>query len=400
MTRIKVVDIQNTKKQTNKHAGWKKLSDLLGKINRLQARNQRLEQRIAQFFDEFAKQVKTHESQMAQMLDARIRCFIGFIPRRTIKGACRTMLYDLIENDLDSLDSNPFWMQSTGELKALFYEQIKKYEGSPSKEENAVPTDEEVKAFRDQVRAMFGIEIDVDDSMIAEMMQTPEKLKDYLYELKKKQSTTQHQEDEAESRSDFYGSEHEEPDSYFEQPAVEDIDMLFKDSELNKLYKKMATKLHPDKENDDALKDEKKALMQQLSTAKEEGDIFTLLQMAEKWLPDFEIDLSTKALKSMLRVLEAKVRRLNLEHRYLNSEDDVKTFVWRNFSAHSKKQQNKNIQEHIQSLKERCADFQDDIDRFKTVKAMNSFLRENLEIARMAELEFRRMLFASSVSET
>ena len=384
MTRIRVSDIKSSDVPVNK--SWKKLSTLWEQISKLQTRNQRLETKISTFFDQAKLQFESHEIETCSLATIKVERLISFIPRRTIKGERRDALYELIHEELNALESNPFWTESTATLRENFQNQIA-VDAQHHAEKAPEPDEFEVEIFRDMLEDMLGVDVDFEHEKLVEMMRNPQNIEQYLHDIaqtrKEKHVDTENDPiDEDELDDDFF----ERAFNNFKQeesaPSIDDIKMLFKSSDLNKLYKKMASRLHPDKESDESLKKEKHELMQQLSKAKRDGDVFTLLQMSQQWLPDFELDLSPSALKAMIRVLETKVKSLNHQHRDIGSNSSLKGMVWNRFSARSKKQQQTNIQEHIDELIDSQSDIQECIDTLTTVKSVNAFLKERIEAER------------------
>ncbi|MBM7074386.1 hypothetical protein JQC92_20570 [Shewanella sp. 202IG2-18] len=384
MTRIKVSDIQSSGVAVNK--SWKKLSNLWEQISKLQARNQRLEIKISTFYEQAKPLFESYEIETCSLAAIKIERLISFIPRRTIKGERRDALYELIHEELDALESNPFWTGSTEELRKKFQNQIAA-DAQHHADKAPEPDEFETEIFRDMLEDMLGVDIDFEHEKLVEMMRNPQNIEQYLKDI-----AQSHQEKHADIEDDPI-DEDELDDDFFERafnhfkqeesaPSIDDIKMLFKSSDLNKLYKKMASRLHPDKESDESLKKEKHELMQQLSKAKRDGDVFTLLQMSQQWLPDFELDLSPSALKAMIRVLETKVKDLNFQHKRIGSDSSLESMVWNRLSARSKKQQQINIQEHIDSLVDCQADIQECIDTLTTVKSVNAYLKERIEAER------------------
>lgn len=377
MTSVRVTDLNSSHVSTNKN--WKKLSSLWEKVSKHQGRNQRLEARISTFFEETKQQVEQHEIQTCELMANKVERLIGFIARKTITGERRQILYEMILQELSELEANPFWTKNTAELRERFHDQIS---SSAQVEAQKKPEPEEVETqmFADMLETMLGIDIDLSHEKLAEMMRNPQNMEQYIDEIVESHQEQQLEDNDSTAEDDADNEFFERAFNQFNEdnnaPSVDDIQTLFRTSDLSKLYKKMATKLHPDKETDESNKKKKHELMQQLSKAKREGDIFTLLQMSQQWLPEFELDLSPAALKVMIRVLETKVTRLNAEHKDLSSDTSLQGMVWNRFSARSKKQRQQNIQQHIDSLADSQSDIQAFMDSLMTVKAMNAYLKE------------------------
>lgn len=395
MTNIRVTDISNSDVKINKR--WKELSILWDKITKLQARNLRLEEKVSTFYEEAKKNIEIHEVETCTLISLRLKQLIGFISRKTIKGERREALYDLIHDELVKLETNPFWIEKTTDLRDLFHSEMMS-EAQYQINKAPHPDESEIDTFHQMIEDMLGFDIDIEHEKLLEMMLNPQKMKQYIdeiYDTYQQQQFDDGSSIDDEELDDFL-EEHELDhndldDDFFEDDfdfhnktsgqstSIENINTLLKTSDIKKLYKKIANKLHPDKESNECLRNEKNKLMQQLSIAKQEGDIFTLLQIGQKWLPEFELDLSPKALKIIITMLEEKVRVLNIEHQDIRSNTSLKTVIWNKFSARSKKQQQTNFQKHIASLTACQLEIQESMCSLSTVKAVNAYLKEKVE---------------------
>jgi hypothetical protein len=103
------------------------------------------------------------------------------------------------------------------------------------------------------------------------------------------------------------------------------------------MYKKIANVIHPDKELDPSKIEEKKVLMQQLTEAKNNSDVFTLIKMYQTHVPDGEYFLDDDALKHIEHLFQMNIYKLNQEHRDIFNSQGMKSNVWKVFSTTSKK---------------------------------------------------------------
>ena len=157
------------------------------------------------------------------------------------------------------------------------------------------------------------------------------------------------------------------------------LDKLFKAGQLNKIYKRLASLLHPDKEQDPAKKEQKHVLMQTLSDARKNKDAFTLLQLYQIHINDGEFSFDPDTLGSMQALLRAKLHRLDDELYAEKSSNELSTLVWRKFSGRSKKQTESNIKIHVANIAEEVQENQLIMQQNQTVAQMKKHLQERLE---------------------
>ena len=96
---------------------------------------------------------------------------------------------------------------------------------------------------------------------------------------------------------------------------------------LSSMYKQLARVLHPDLEQDPALKERKVAFMQQLTVAYRENDLHTLLRIELEWihheetdldrLTDQKLEIYNEVLKEQAQDLEMEIEQLQFHPRYM-----------------------------------------------------------------------------------
>ena len=125
---------------------------------------------------------------------------------------------------------------------------------------------------------------------------------------------------------DLFGQQTEEENGQYHAPQDDrqkDLDKLFKGGQLNKIYKRLASLLHPDKEQDPVKKAQKHVIMQTLSAARKNKDAFTLIQLYQTHINDGAFLFDSDTLTSMLTLLRAKSHRLDDELHAEKSNSDV-----------------------------------------------------------------------------
>ncbi|MEZ9215649.1 hypothetical protein AB4208_02265, partial [Vibrio lentus] len=169
----------------------------------------------------------------------------------------------------------------------------------------------------------------------------------------------------------------DEWDDYFESEEDEALNIkeMFRGTQLNKMYKRIASVIHPDKEPDPLKKEEKHRLMQTLAVAKRENDVMTLVRMLTEYVPDSEHLLDETTLVRIEHLLEIKLLDLNRVHRDIFSQQGVKSQVWRKFSAPSKKKTQAKMEKHLEMIDGSIEALEKRIKKINSFNQLNKYLR-------------------------
>lgn len=353
---------------------WQKIEKKQNKINSQK-------KKIAQLYQEFQTQILPYEQEMCIQVQALIITLLPFVSRKSLSELHREVLLDWINQELNFIETNPFAMDvDIDNLRDTLQQQLLILADRNPFEENT----ENLQQFALMLEEMFGEKLQLNEQEISEIARDPSKLQDYIERM--------HAQAEEELKfvdqdSDFY-DEYEKYDEPFEHTdqtgnskhAQLTLDKLFKSSELNKIYKRLATKIHPDKEIDDKLKAEKQVLMQQLSAARKANDVFTILLMYQTHCDESDISFDDTTLLAIQKLLGERVRTLEREHYQLSVPSTPEGMVWKQFSGRSKKATANNFAEFIaqrQEISESCHVMVDDITNLKILK---EYLNDRIDI--------------------
>ncbi|MCL1079693.1 J domain-containing protein [Parashewanella spongiae] len=376
---VSSTNTSNSKKH-KKNSRLAKLVELQQRIVRLEERNQKKSHKINAFYDEAKEIIGPVEEALCEQLEGYIEKLLSFLPRKTIKGQKREELVSWIKDEIHALEHNPFRKKSAKPLRDkmsdYLYQELEEAKANGCYDE---PDSDEVEDFREMLESMFQMSVEHDDETLLDVMRNPEKVDEFMEALLKQKLSQEDNEDNEENDLDeetFFSESQKQSENMFKGEL--EVNGALKTSQLNKLYKKLAVVLHPDKEESQDKKDEKHQLMQQLSKAKKEKDIYTLLQLAQQWLPDMELELSKESLNDMIESLNEKVSQLEDEYHRLDEPSSIETMVWYRFGEKTKKASTANLHQHVDDLSERIEQINVECTRFKTVKEMNKVLGERL----------------------
>jgi hypothetical protein len=269
---------------------------------------------------------------------------MSFVSSKKLTKKERDILCSQIEEHFEeSHERSPIYdSQRISKLKEAFEELNIKY--FPKERKAAI--NQEYDMIKSYLKAMIGDNVDIPYQELKDAIFSGDtrKLEDLMRAIKE-DMVNKKQEDNDEwddYEFNYYQDENE-------TTAVKDV---FKASQLNKMYKKIANKIHPDKELDPNKIDEKKKLMQQLSEAKTNKDVFTLIKMYQEYVPDGEFFLDEDGMKNVLHLLQMNIYKLNQEHRDIFNGQGMKTAIWKTYSSTSKKKTSEKFNKSLDAIKE------------------------------------------------
>ncbi len=380
----------NTAADTFNDPLQKSLSDLWSKIEKKQKRNQKFLDDKENLFVEFQAKVLPFEQQQGMEMVNLVEFLIPFFGRKSLSEYQREELICWIESTLEYLRSHPFLADVDHDaLQNKFTAAFTAF----IQVQNVEIDIHQIEKVRMDIEHMFEGNMQLTEDEIINLIKDPSLLNQYIQRMDKEIS-----EDEEDYDNEENNGEHGDPferffdDNFGEDDLQQDaakeaskdakqknLDKLFKAGQLNKIYKRLASLLHPDKEQDPAKKEQKHVLMQTLSDARKNKDAFTLLQLYQIHINDGEFSFDPDTLGSMQALLRAKLHRLDDELYAEKSSNELSTLVWRKFSGRSKKQTESNIKIHVANIAEEVQENQLIMQQNQTVAQMKKHLQERLE---------------------
>lgn len=394
-----LIKITSQKSENKSDPRLIQLEKMWKKIEKHQKRNANLEQKIAKLFQDFEQEVLPYEQRQCQQTAQQILHLISFIPKKTLNIDQRNELFEWIDSDLTFLESHPFAQNTdTVALRQTLTDALTKFAKA-----NPIPeSDEDLDPIREMLDDIFDGQLELSDEQLRAIAKDPSLMQQHIEQLHEKmqQETAQQQgpfddvdNDEDDPFADFFNQQRQHFDQV-SQTQRSGLEKLFKSSQINKMYKRLAFLLHPDKEQDKTKKAEKHQLMQQLSDARTRKDAFVILKLYQQHVPDAEFSFDDDTLAAMEKLLQQKINDLNAGHSQLKQSNELPALVWRKFSARSKKATQQNIEQHIAELEVEYNDSIAMTNEFKTVKSLAKHLSQ-----RISEKEFSLFHFAGSFDE-
>lgn len=119
---------------------------------------------------------------------------------------------------------------------------------------------------------------------------------------------------------------------------------------VERLFRQLAAALHPDKEQDEALRAEKHVLMSQCLEARKNKDVNTLLCLYCEHIGELPDDLNDNSHNELIAALEAQLKRLQTELRQQRFGDPLHAMIVERYSSPNAGECEKRINDHAASL--------------------------------------------------
>ncbi len=230
--------------------------------------------------------------------------------------------------------------------------------------------EEAMEFFRDMVKNIMGMDVDVND-IIGEERLSPEAFEEkYGEEMKEKakafeegQKNQKHQQKRMQTGREELGGQ--------------DLDLHFM-----KTYKNIAKKIHPDLEQNAAVRKEKEKLMQELAHAKDTRDLFQLISIKLKVekIENKEVVLDEVYLKLYAERLLEQKKDLATDIFVMKKQSGKNSWLYQNFHAPHPKTTMRRLETYRDELLEEI-DYRKELNNsIKTVKGMKLYIRQEMEV--------------------
>ena len=367
------------------------LSSLWIKIEKHQKRNANFIKKRSKLFDQFKQQAQPAEQKLAEAITAQAEHLIHFLSKKSLTDKQRNELLGWISDEIDYLATHPF---SEGIDVVDLREQINTELTLLTESLDQAVDEESIAELANMLDEMFDGEMQFDREELIELIKNPALIQEHIQRFHEKMHEEElTEEDEynakldeefdAESDEDFFdGFDYQDYRDFSERENRHELgilEKLFKGSQLNKMYKRLAAKLHPDKESDATKKAIKHDLMQQLASARENKDVFTLLTLYHEHIDDDSFNFDAETLAAIEALLSKKVSELNAELKELKSADTPEAIVWEHFHGRSNKITTENIAIHAERLADEVMSINQFIVSTSTLKALKTELNTRIK---------------------
>jgi hypothetical protein len=376
-----------------------KPSDPLAKkwleIEKKQKRNANFKAKIDNLYQRFQQEILPEEQGYIILLAKETQHLMSFLPRKSLAQWQKEELHGWIEANIGLLSTHHFGdSELTQKIQGEYQDALLAMSNKMANDEDVDP--DVLADMRNMIDDMFEGELNFSNEELSDFIRDPARFQTVIEDfLEKKSAQGKNQDDIDDEMSEeeekaFYeeyarqhGHQHHSGAEQGKAKQQDKLKALFNSSKLNKLYKILANRLHPDKEKNEHLKAEKSALMAKLVKAKKDKDAFTIISMFHQFVPESELTLfdgnDEELTQALLSLLNEKLHDLDRENRDNKYNCGLQSAVWQNLGGRSKKSIQENFEAHLADIEGDKKLLNYSLDEMKTVKALQEALKERYE---------------------
>ncbi|MCW7550759.1 hypothetical protein OO184_23210 [Photorhabdus sp. APURE] len=328
-------------------------------IEKYQLKIAKLQQQQDELFMRFQQEVLPVEHQYMQSRYDKAARLLSFADKKSLGKNQRRELFSWIEEELAELCTYPF--NENLDLNKL----TDHFSNLHAFKEEEIPTPEQMAEIRQTFGEYFDLNEEISDEELLDMIKNPEKMRSTIEQHFQRESEHFHDEYDAEETTDF-------------DPAAEDqkkLDSLFKSQEVSQMYRKIAKVLHPDREQDLDEKKKKNQLMVQLSQAKKDNDVWTIINMYHKYI-DPTFSFNSRDISDVNKLLKARIDILANELNQLKKSDSLPGMIWRTLGGETSKAIENNLHEHCKKLRQNIENEIQLRESLRSLTVLKSYLAE------------------------
>ncbi|KMW75011.1 hypothetical protein TI10_04565 [Photorhabdus luminescens subsp. luminescens] len=328
-------------------------------IEKYQLKIAKLQQQQDELFMRFQQEILPVEHQYMQSRYDKAARLLSFADKKSLGKNQRRELFSWIEEELAGLCTYPF--NENLDLNKL----TDHFSNLHAFKEEEIPTPEQMAEIRQAFDEYFDLNEEISDEELLDMIKNPEKMRAAIEQHFQRESEHFHDEYDAEETTDF-------------DPAAEDqkkLDSLFKSQEVSQMYRKIAKVLHPDREQDLDEKKKKNQLMVQLSQAKKDNDVWTIINMYHQYI-DPTFSFNSRDISDVNKLLKARIDILANELNQLKKSDSLPGMIWRTLGGETSKAIENNLHEHCKKLRQNIENEIQLRESLRSLTVLKSYLAE------------------------
>ena len=331
-------------------------------VARQQKKNERLRSDVGIFAGQVKDRLQRHEKAYLEAMHLATRHLLSFFTRKSLGLWQRETLLEWVKDYLSRIQNSPFSgsINIADTLKTYFavldelYPRATPGEGEEDGEESDDDLlDDFFESFRQTAHARNGEFPDMDASA-----------EDAFFDQFFQQE--QQREREAKQRADELA-----------------LKKLMKASSMNKLFRKLAHMLHPDRETDEAAREEKNRLMVELIKARDSNDIPALFSLYARHVGEAPLQELGSDLASVTELLKRQYEQLCEQQDKILHQDPQAGAIYQRFHRRTTQQTQEAINEHITLLRIKTRE----LERFCIETRSLAKLKPYLQSRRYEELD-------------
>ncbi len=340
---------------------------LWNKIKKCEQRNAKAELKVDKLYSDYNSHLLPYEKSYGSSHYTYVKHLLSFVDAKGFKKDDRLSLLDYISEQLSDMDRAPSLYDSS--LIEDLRKSLSNYYKAYFPQEMSDVVDSGYDEIENLLSTILGDDIELPEEDLKEALSSGDmsKITSLIEGIKRSYMESKAEDDEEWSDFEFnyYAREDDESSKVKE---------IFKGSQLNKIYKKIANIIHPDKELDPVKKELRHEQMQLLIEAKRNSDVFTLLKMYQEFVPDGEYVLDDDALIHVEHLLQMQIQKLNRAHREIFNDQGHKSYIWKLYSSTSRKRSLGKMDLHITEIQQHISIMDRRVKQLDSVKKIKKEL--------------------------
>ncbi len=294
------------------------------RVTNQQKKNNRLREQIKAFAEQVTDAVEQQEKAYATTLYQSCEHLLVFYGRKSLAAWQREVLMEWILGYIDTITHNPFAgdinLDALQQAIDATIEKIHPEAFDPFQDDAMHSEDHffDEMADEDDHASMF-------EELFSDFQQDP--------------------------RFDEFFSQQES----FEQQIKDDeqaLNKLMKSGSINKLFRRLARALHPDREQDEEARVEKNRLMSELIEARDNNDITTLFALYAEYVGQSPLEELGGDLTDATELLKRQYAQLRSQHTDILYEDPKAGVLYQRFHKRTIKASQHEINTHLANLEQ------------------------------------------------
>lgn len=329
------------------------------KVIKQQQKNASLRQEVQEFSLQVSNAIAEHETSCLRSIALTCEHLLSFSGRKSLNFRQRGLLLDWIAEYLAIIDTSPFskrldlqaLRQTVEEQTDQWYLEQAERNGIPPGSAAGDPDDEGTDdRFADQFDE-FEAETDFND-------EDPEPCEEDL----------------------FGGFDPHQGAAEARRAEAQALQDMMKASSINRLFRKLARVLHPDRERDDDARKTKNRLMGELLQARRNNDIPAIFSLYAEHVGESPLQELADDLDGVTRLLQRRYEELRDQQDMIIEEEPIAATLYRRFHRKSKPAVQRAIRAYQDELQERSRLFQQLCRELSNVNTLKHYLAQRRKV--------------------
>ncbi len=288
---------------------------------------------IQEFYQTYLTTIGPYETQWCQLLADEIQLMLSHWQRKSLSDQDRLFLVEYVADNFRELVSNPFRDFELTELEEIFTSLMA--EADEPKRPTKQPVNEDLFAQDEDVQG-----------------------------------------GESFNTFDDEFSEEELIEEEYQRAERQDANELFNATTLNKMFRQLSKVLHPDLEQDEALKQHKHELMAQLLNARDKQDVGVIVALYSEHIGGEGAQFAPEDFPRLTILLKKQLRELQMEKVDIALRSGAAGLVYHRFHHKNPARQKTLLMQRQALMASRCRAAQESLSFNTSVKNLKRFLNE------------------------